>query len=48
LPTLSKQLGERTTNWICARKLREIESGVSFDDPIIEEAAINIYAMTAK
>jgi hypothetical protein len=45
---LSKQLGERTTNWIRARKPRETEVGVSFDDPNVEEAAKNIYAMAAK
>jgi hypothetical protein len=48
LPTLSEQLGERTANWIRARKPRETESGVSFDDPTIEEAATNIYAIAAK
>jgi hypothetical protein len=45
---LSEQLGERTTNWIRARKPRETEAGVSFDDPNIEEATKNIYAMTTK
>ena len=39
LTTLSEQLGERMANWIRARKLRETEDGVSFDDPNIEEAA---------
>jgi hypothetical protein len=48
LPTLSEQLGERTANWIRARKPRETESGVSFDDPTVEEAAKNIYAIAAK
>jgi hypothetical protein len=48
LPTLSKQLGEKTANWICARKPRETEDGVSFDDPTVEEAAKSIYAMVAK
>jgi hypothetical protein len=48
LPTLSEQLGERTANWICARKPWETEEGVSFDDPNVKEAAKNIYAMTAK
>jgi hypothetical protein len=45
---LSEQLGERTANWICARKPRETEAGVSFDDPNVEEAAKNIYAMAVK
>ena len=48
MPTLSEQLGERTANWIRARKPRETESGVSFDDPTVEEAAKNIYAIAAK
>jgi hypothetical protein len=48
LPTLSEQLGERTANWIRARRPRETESGVSFDNPAIEEATKNIYAMAAK
>jgi hypothetical protein len=45
---LSKQLGERTANWIRAQKPRETESGVSFDNPTIEEATKNIYVMAAK
>jgi hypothetical protein len=45
---LSEQLGERTANWIRARKPRETESGVSFDDPTVEEAAKNIYAIAVK
>jgi hypothetical protein len=48
LLTLFEQLGERTTNWICARKPRKTEAGISFDHPNVEEAAKNIYAMTAK
>jgi hypothetical protein len=48
LPTFSAQLGERMANWIRARKPRETEAGVSFDDPNVEEAAKNIYAMAAK
>jgi hypothetical protein len=36
------------TNWIYARKPREIKSGVSLDNPIVEEEAKNIYAMEAK
>jgi hypothetical protein len=48
LPTLFEQLGERTANWIRARKPRETEAGVSFDDPNVEEVAKNIYAMAAK
>jgi hypothetical protein len=45
---LSEQLGERTANWIHATKPRETKVGVSFDDPNIEEATKNIYAMAAK
>jgi hypothetical protein len=47
LQTLSEQLGEMTANWICARKPRETEAGVSFDDLIIEEATKK-YGMVAK
>jgi hypothetical protein len=39
LLTLSEQLGERTANWILVRKPREIEAGVSFDDPNVKEVA---------
>jgi hypothetical protein len=35
-------------NWIRARKPRETEAGVSFDDPNVEESTKNIYAMAAK
>jgi hypothetical protein len=48
LPMLSEQLGERTANWIRARKPRETEAGVSFDDPNVKEVAKNIYAMATK
>jgi hypothetical protein len=48
LPTLSEQLGERTTNWIRARNPRETEAGLSFDDPNVKEVVKNIYAMAAK
>jgi hypothetical protein len=48
LPTLSEQLGERTANWIRARKPRKTKASVSFDDPNVEEDAKNIYAMAAK
>jgi hypothetical protein len=48
LPMLSEQLGERTANWIRATKPGETKAGVSFDDPNIEEATKNIYAMAAK
>jgi hypothetical protein len=48
LPTLSEQLGERTTNWIRAQKPRETDTGVSFDDPMLDEAAKSIFAMAAK
>jgi len=48
LPTLSKQLEERTANWIRAQKPREIETGVSFDDPMLHGAAKSIFAVAAK
>jgi hypothetical protein len=48
LPTLSKQLGERATNWIRARKPRETETDLSFDDPMLDEAAKSIFAVAAK
>jgi hypothetical protein len=48
LPTLSEQLGERIANWIRARKPRQTESGVSFDDPNVEEVVKNIYAVAVK
>jgi hypothetical protein len=48
LHVLSEQLGKRTANWICAKKPRVIESGVSFADPMVEEAAKNIFTMAAK
>jgi hypothetical protein len=48
LPMLSEQLGERTTNWIHAQKPRETETGVSFDDPMLDGAAKSIFAVAAK
>jgi hypothetical protein len=48
LPTLSEQLGERTANWIRAQKPRETETGVSFDDPMLDEATKSIFAVAAK
>jgi hypothetical protein len=36
------------TNGIRARKPRETEASVSFDDPNVEEAAKNIYVMASK
>jgi hypothetical protein len=48
LPTLSEQLGERTANWIRAQKPRETETGVFFDEPMLDEAAKIIFAMVAK
>jgi len=45
---LSKQLGERTANWIHARKPRETKTRVSFADPMVEKAAMNIFVVAAK
>jgi hypothetical protein len=48
LPVLFEQVGERSTNWILARKPKETESGVSFEDPKVYEAAKSIFAVVAK
>jgi hypothetical protein len=48
LPTLSEQLEERTANWIRARKPREIETSVFFDDPMLDGVAKSIFAVAAK
>jgi hypothetical protein len=48
LSTLSEQLGKRTANWIRARKPRETEIGVSFDNPMLDGAAKSIFAVAAK
>jgi len=48
LPALSEQVGERSANWILARNPKETESGVSFDDPMVEEVAKSIFAVAAK
>jgi hypothetical protein len=48
LPMLSEQLGERTVNWIRARKPRETETCVSFDDPMLKGATKSIFAVAAK
>ena len=37
LPVLSEQVGERSANWIRARKPKETDSGLSFADPQVEE-----------
>lgn len=42
LLALSKQLGERTANWISARKRRETETSLSFDKSMVKEVAKNI------
>jgi len=36
LPVLSEQLGERSANWIRARKPKETETGVSFEDLMLD------------
>jgi hypothetical protein len=43
-----EQLGERTVDLISVQKPRETEFGVTFDNPTLEEAAKNIYAMATK
>jgi hypothetical protein len=45
LSVLSEQVGERSTNWICARKPKETETGVSFEDPILDKASKSIFAV---
>jgi len=48
LPVLSEQVGERSTNWIRARKPKETETGVSFEDPMFDEAMKSIFAVVGK
>jgi hypothetical protein len=48
MPTLSEQLEERTVNWIRARKPWKTETGVSFDDPMLDEVAKSIFVMATK
>lgn len=48
MPVLSEQVGERSANWILARKPKETESGLSFEDPMLEEATKSILAVAAK
>jgi hypothetical protein len=45
LPVLSEQVGERSANWIRARKPKETETGVSFEDPMLDEAMKSIFAV---
>ena len=42
---LSEQVGERSANWIRARKPKETETGVSFEDPMLDEAMKSIFAV---
>ena len=49
LPALPDQLGRRGSRWIRARvPAKEAKSGLSFSDPMVEEAAKNIFAVAAK
>lgn len=48
LPVLSELVGERPANWMRARKPNETETGLSFDDPMVEEASRSILAVAAK
>ena len=45
LPVLSEQVDERSTNWIRAQKPKETETGVSFKDPMLDEAMKSIFAV---
>ena len=48
LPLLSEQVGERSANCILARKPKETKSGMSFEDPKVDEAAKSIFTVAAK
>ena len=45
MPVLSEQVGERSANWIRARKPKETETCVSFEDPMLDEAMKSIFAV---
>jgi hypothetical protein len=45
LLVLSEQVGERSANWIRARKPKETETGVSFEDAILDKASKSIFAV---
>jgi len=42
---MSEQVGERLANWIRARKPKETETGVSFEDPMLDEAMKSIFVV---
>jgi len=49
LPALPDQLGRRGSRWVHACvPAKEAKSGLSFSDPMVEEAAKNIFAVAAK
>lgn len=48
MPALFEQVGKRTANYIRARKPIETETGLSFDDPVVEELAKSFFAVAAK
>jgi hypothetical protein len=48
LPALSEEVGERTTNWIRAQKPKETDTGLSFDDPLLEEVTKSFFEAAAK
>ena len=48
LPTLSEQVGERPAWWLAARKPEVSETGVSFKNPLVDEAAKRIFEVAAK
>ena len=41
-------LGERSSNWLRARKPQESDTSLSWPDPMTDEAAKNILAVVAK
>ena len=42
---LSEQVDERSMNWIRAWKPKKTEMGVSFEDPMLDEAIKSIFAV---
>jgi len=49
LPALLDQLGRRGSRWVRAHvPAKEAKSGFSFSDPMVDEAAKNIFAVAAK
>jgi len=45
LPVLSEEVGETSVNLIRARTPKETETGVSFEDPMLDEAMKSIFVV---